>query len=160
MICMQVFFPPFYYHIYIYQLNHSTELRTVLVLPPIVGTDKISLSYLKLYFLRMERFTINLRFWTRISDLILPSLLKQYVLAHIYIYVLCIYWQVAKGLPWFASSAVIANIGFNMSIGATITHVLLWYGKDIIKNIRNYQVSFFIFSLEGSTTDWCDFLYT
>ena len=47
-----------------------------------------------------------------------------------------------KGLPWFASSGVINYIGSNLSIGATITHVLLWYGKDIIGVIRNYRVSF------------------
>ena len=46
-----------------------------------------------------------------------------------------------KGLPWFPSSAVIANIGANMSIGATIMHVLLWYGRDIIQVIRKYRVS-------------------
>ena len=37
-----------------------------------------------------------------------------------------------------------------MSIGATVMHVLLWYGKDIIENIRKYRVSLF-FSLEDST---------
>ena len=65
--------------VYFYQLNRSVELHSALVLPPILGTDKISPSYPKFYSSRMERFMINLRFWTRISDLILPSLLKQYV---------------------------------------------------------------------------------
>ena len=38
-----------------------------------------------------------------------------------------------------------------MSIGATIMHVLLWYGKDIIKNIKRYRVSPFFLSFEGLT---------
>ncbi|KAF9494717.1 OPT oligopeptide transporter [Pleurotus eryngii] len=37
------------------------------------------------------------------------------------------------GLPWFASSQVPTEIGSNLAIGATITHVVIWYGKDIIK---------------------------
>lgn len=45
------------------------------------------------------------------------------------------------GLPWFASSQVLAKIGHNLAIGATITHVLIWYGKDIIEVIRKYRVS-------------------
>ena len=47
----------------------------------------------------------------------------------------------AVGLPWFASSQVIAKIGANMAIGATITHVFVWYGKDIINVIKKYRVS-------------------
>ncbi|KAH6893967.1 peptide transporter MTD1 [Coprinopsis sp. MPI-PUGE-AT-0042] len=45
----------------------------------------------------------------------------------------------AVGLPWFATSQVIAKIGANLAIGATVTHVLLWYGKDIIEVIRKYR---------------------
>ncbi|KAJ7692434.1 peptide transporter MTD1 [Mycena rosella] len=44
-----------------------------------------------------------------------------------------------QGLPWFASSQVLTKIGTNLSIGATITHVILWYGKDIIEVIRRYR---------------------
>ncbi|KAJ7046059.1 peptide transporter MTD1 [Mycena alexandri] len=44
-----------------------------------------------------------------------------------------------QGLPWFASSQVLTKIGTNLSIGATITHVLLWYGRDIIEVIRRYR---------------------
>nr|AUB29454.1 oligopeptide transporter [Flammulina velutipes]QED11046.1 oligopeptide transporter 2 [Flammulina velutipes] len=43
------------------------------------------------------------------------------------------------GLPWFASSQVLAKIGDNMAIGATITHVFIWYGKDIINVIKKYR---------------------
>ncbi|TEB20473.1 peptide transporter MTD1, partial [Coprinellus micaceus] len=44
-----------------------------------------------------------------------------------------------QGLPWFASSQVIAKIGHSLAIGATITHVFIWYGKDIIDVIRKYR---------------------
>ncbi|KAJ7484920.1 peptide transporter MTD1 [Mycena galericulata] len=44
-----------------------------------------------------------------------------------------------QGLPWFASSQVLTKIGTNLSIGATITHVILWYGKDILEVIRRYR---------------------
>ncbi|KAF8663701.1 hypothetical protein AX16_000876 [Volvariella volvacea WC 439] len=44
-----------------------------------------------------------------------------------------------QGLPWFASSQVLTKIGANMAIGATITHVFLWYGKDIITVIKKYR---------------------
>ncbi|KAJ7132712.1 peptide transporter MTD1 [Mycena filopes] len=44
-----------------------------------------------------------------------------------------------QGLPWFASSQVLTKIGTNLSIGATITHVVLWYGKDIIEVIKRYR---------------------
>ncbi|KAG6860795.1 hypothetical protein C0995_007505 [Termitomyces sp. Mi166 len=43
------------------------------------------------------------------------------------------------GLPWFASSQVLTKIGSNLAIGATITHVGLWYGKDIVDVIRKYR---------------------
>ncbi|KAG2006353.1 peptide transporter MTD1 [Coprinopsis cinerea AmutBmut pab1-1] len=45
----------------------------------------------------------------------------------------------AEGLPWFASSQVVAKIAHNLAIGSTITHVLIWYGKDIIQVIRKYR---------------------
>ncbi|KAF6763837.1 peptide transporter MTD1 [Ephemerocybe angulata] len=44
-----------------------------------------------------------------------------------------------EGLPWFASSQVISKLGGNMAIGATITHVFVWYGKDIIEVIKKYR---------------------
>ncbi|TFK24179.1 peptide transporter MTD1 [Coprinopsis marcescibilis] len=44
-----------------------------------------------------------------------------------------------QGLPWFASSQVLAKIGHNLAIGATITHVLIWYGKDIVSAIRKHR---------------------
>lgn len=44
-----------------------------------------------------------------------------------------------QGLPWFASSQVIAKMGHSLAIGATITHVFLWYGKDIVEVIRKHR---------------------
>ena len=41
------------------------------------------------------------------------------------------------GLPWFAGSQVLTKIGSNLAIGATIVHVILWYGKDVLQVIRN-----------------------
>ncbi|KAG6917369.1 hypothetical protein DXG01_002834 [Tephrocybe rancida] len=43
------------------------------------------------------------------------------------------------GLPWFASSQVLTKIGANLAIGATITHVAVWYGKEIIDVIRKFR---------------------
>lgn len=40
------------------------------------------------------------------------------------------------GLPWFAPTQVLYKIGANLAIGATITHVILWYGKEIIEIIK------------------------
>lgn len=48
--------------------------------------------------------------------------------------------SIYKGLPWFASSQVINRISSNLAIGATITHVLVWYGRDIIDVIKKYRV--------------------
>ncbi|RDB18213.1 Oligopeptide transporter 9 [Hypsizygus marmoreus] len=44
-----------------------------------------------------------------------------------------------EGLPWFASSQVLSKIGSNLAIGATIMHVLVWYGKDIIDVIKKFR---------------------
>ncbi|KAJ7212374.1 peptide transporter MTD1 [Mycena rebaudengoi] len=44
-----------------------------------------------------------------------------------------------QGLPWFASSQVLTKIGTNLSIGATITHVLVWHGKDIVRVIKQFR---------------------
>ncbi|KAF8148520.1 OPT oligopeptide transporter protein-domain-containing protein [Mycena galopus ATCC 62051] len=44
-----------------------------------------------------------------------------------------------QGLPWFSSSQVLYKIGTNLSIGATITNVILWYGRDIVEVIKRYR---------------------
>ncbi|KAG6827810.1 hypothetical protein H0H92_010388 [Tricholoma furcatifolium] len=43
------------------------------------------------------------------------------------------------GLPWYATSQVITRIGANLAVGATIMHVAVWYGKDIVEIIRKYR---------------------
>lgn len=48
--------------------------------------------------------------------------------------------ELFQGLPWFASSQVLTKIGNNLAIGATVMHVVLWYGKDIIEVIKKYKV--------------------
>ncbi|KAL5526996.1 hypothetical protein ACEPAF_8725 [Sanghuangporus sanghuang] len=40
------------------------------------------------------------------------------------------------GLPYFASSQVLTKIGSSLAIGATIVHVFLWYGRDVINVIK------------------------
>ncbi|KAK7680237.1 hypothetical protein QCA50_016746 [Cerrena zonata] len=40
------------------------------------------------------------------------------------------------GLPWFAPTQVLYKLGANLAIGATIAHVFLWYGKEIIEVIK------------------------
>lgn len=49
--------------------------------------------------------------------------------------------ELSQGLPWFASSQVLTKIGNNLAIGATVMHVFLWYGKDIIEVIKKYKVA-------------------
>ena len=43
------------------------------------------------------------------------------------------------GLPWSAPTILLYSIGANLAIGATITHVLLWYGKEIMEVIHKYR---------------------
>ena len=101
--CMQVFFLCIYFPAY--RHHFATELGFALVMPPILGMDKIPPSYPNSYSVKIKLYITDFRFWTRISDLILPSWLK----------LLSFFFfdekLVPKGLPWFPSSAVIANIG-------------------------------------------------
>ena len=70
-ICMQVFFLCIYFPAYRHRF--ATELGFALVMPPM---DKIPPSYPNSYSLKIKLYIIDLRYWTRISDLILPSWLK------------------------------------------------------------------------------------
>ncbi|EIN10286.1 OPT oligopeptide transporter [Punctularia strigosozonata HHB-11173 SS5] len=36
-----------------------------------------------------------------------------------------------QGLPWFAATQTVAKIGASLSFGATITHMILWNGKQV-----------------------------
>lgn len=44
-----------------------------------------------------------------------------------------------QGLPWFTPSNVMYLIGSNLAIGATLTHVLVWFGKPIMDSIKEYR---------------------
>jgi OPT family small oligopeptide transporter len=45
----------------------------------------------------------------------------------------------AEGLPYFSAAQILWKIGGNLAIGATIMHVIVWYGKDIIEVIKKYR---------------------
>ncbi|KAJ7786495.1 OPT oligopeptide transporter [Mycena metata] len=36
-----------------------------------------------------------------------------------------------QGLPWFSASYAISKIGSSLSLGATVTHMLIWNGKQV-----------------------------
>ncbi|KAF9262064.1 OPT oligopeptide transporter [Marasmius fiardii PR-910] len=42
----------------------------------------------------------------------------------------------AYGLPWFAASQAIAKIGASISIGASVTHILIWNGRTVWRTIK------------------------
>ncbi|KAJ7595934.1 peptide transporter MTD1 [Mycena floridula] len=44
-----------------------------------------------------------------------------------------------QGLPWLAPTNVLSAIALNLSIGATVSHVILWYWKDIKLAIKEYR---------------------
>ncbi|KAG7087147.1 hypothetical protein E1B28_013127 [Marasmius oreades] len=44
-----------------------------------------------------------------------------------------------QGLPWFAGAQVLYRLGTNLAIGATFTHVGLWYGQEIRGAINMYR---------------------
>ncbi|KAF8526881.1 OPT oligopeptide transporter [Hysterangium stoloniferum] len=42
------------------------------------------------------------------------------------------------GQPWLSGSSVIFNLGITLAIGATFTHIALWYGKDLLSAAMDY----------------------
>ncbi|KAJ7751318.1 OPT oligopeptide transporter [Mycena maculata] len=44
-----------------------------------------------------------------------------------------------QGLPWFAASYTISLIGGSLSFGATITHIILWNGKQLWDALKTAQ---------------------
>ncbi|GAA5965378.1 hypothetical protein JCM8115_002013 [Rhodotorula mucilaginosa] len=44
-----------------------------------------------------------------------------------------------QGLPWYAASNAIYYLGCNLAIGATLTHVGLWYWRPILNAIRQFK---------------------
>ncbi|KAJ7925954.1 OPT oligopeptide transporter [Mycena leptocephala] len=41
-----------------------------------------------------------------------------------------------QGLPWFSASYAIAKVGGSLSFGATITHMVLWNGKQVWEALK------------------------
>ncbi len=41
-----------------------------------------------------------------------------------------------QGLPWFASTQVVAKIGSSLAFGATVTHMIIWNGKQVWDSIK------------------------
>jgi len=150
MLCMQVLSS----HFANKSLNQFTESYFVLVMSRTSGMHKVSRSYLNHSFSRMGRCIINLRSWTRTSDLILSSWSNRYIIFLRFIILIKNIHESCQGLPWFSASNVISNISSNLAIGATISHVLLWYGKDIIESIRQHRVSSFSFKVAKKIADW------
>jgi hypothetical protein len=45
-----------------------------------------------------------------------------------------------QGIPWFSATNALYYVGSNLAIGATITHVLVWFMPSIVegKNLRSH----------------------
>ncbi|KAJ6621184.1 OPT oligopeptide transporter protein-domain-containing protein [Mycena sp. CBHHK59/15] len=44
-----------------------------------------------------------------------------------------------QGLPWFSATYTIAKIGGSLSFGATVTHMILWNGKQVWEALKTGQ---------------------
>ncbi|GAA6063037.1 hypothetical protein JCM10212_001016 [Sporobolomyces blumeae] len=44
-----------------------------------------------------------------------------------------------QGLPWYAASNAVYYVGCNLAIGATLTHVALWYWRPILQAFKSYR---------------------
>ncbi|KDE06610.1 hypothetical protein MVLG_03106 [Microbotryum lychnidis-dioicae p1A1 Lamole] len=44
-----------------------------------------------------------------------------------------------QGIPWYSTSNAIYYIGSNLAIGATLTHVILWFMPSIVKAFKEYR---------------------
>ncbi|BGP54983.1 hypothetical protein JCM8202v2_002571 [Rhodotorula sphaerocarpa] len=44
-----------------------------------------------------------------------------------------------QGLPWYAASNAIYYLGCNLAIGATLTHVGIWYWRPILNAVRQFR---------------------
>ena len=45
----------------------------------------------------------------------------------------------AVGIPWYATSNAIYDLGSNLAIGASLSHVFLWYTPQIMQAWREYR---------------------
>ncbi|GAA6013368.1 hypothetical protein JCM10207_000871 [Rhodosporidiobolus poonsookiae] len=44
-----------------------------------------------------------------------------------------------QGLPWYAASNAIYYLGCNFAIGATLTHVAIWYWRPILNAVKGFR---------------------
>ena len=44
-----------------------------------------------------------------------------------------------QGIPWYAASNAIYYLGCNLAIGATLTHVAIWYWRPILNAIKGFR---------------------
>ncbi|SCV71209.1 BQ2448_2797 [Microbotryum intermedium] len=44
-----------------------------------------------------------------------------------------------QGIPWYATSNAIYYVGSNLAIGATFSHVVLWFVPSIVKAFKEYR---------------------
>ncbi|GAA5838052.1 hypothetical protein JCM11251_006835 [Rhodosporidiobolus azoricus] len=44
-----------------------------------------------------------------------------------------------QGLPWYAASNAVYYLGCNLAIGATLTHVAIWYHKPIWNAVKGFR---------------------
>ncbi|GAA5928903.1 hypothetical protein JCM1841_001289 [Sporobolomyces salmonicolor] len=44
-----------------------------------------------------------------------------------------------QGIPWYAPTNAVYYLGCNLAIGATLTHVAIWYAKPIIEAFKRYR---------------------
>jgi len=44
-----------------------------------------------------------------------------------------------QGIPWYAASNAIYYLGCNLAIGATLTHVAIWYWRPILNAVKGFR---------------------
>lgn len=43
------------------------------------------------------------------------------------------------GLPWYSASNAFYYLGCNLAIGATYTHIGLWYWRPVVQAVKNFR---------------------
>ena len=44
-----------------------------------------------------------------------------------------------QGVPWYAASNAVYYLGSNLAIGATLTHVGIWYWRPILNAVKGFR---------------------
>ena len=44
-----------------------------------------------------------------------------------------------QGIPWYSGSNAVYYLGCNLAIGATLTHVGIWYWRPILQAFKSYR---------------------